>query len=156
MKNLEKSEYDSELQKLHNLVSFNINFSSYANIELLKQDPSYILEKFNHWIGGNFSDKIIKEFDYDLISNKLKLFIDEYNTIWGSSDKVIRHLCCLKSSDNLNVLNMAYNFEKYFGPISLISSEKKTGLHTNINTQFVPEILEANQKNIQILLKKLR
>ncbi len=40
-----------EYNQIVNLYKFNINFSKYADNELMDMSPDYIIEKYNHWIG---------------------------------------------------------------------------------------------------------
>ena len=43
---------DPDLNKIMNLIRFNVNFTQFENsMKLEIQSPDYILEKYNHWIG---------------------------------------------------------------------------------------------------------
>jgi hypothetical protein len=143
---------DKNLNKIRNLLSFNINLNRHCDVgPLVKQSPDYILEKYNHWIG------IEPITDYpNYTPDNLTPFFNQYHKIWKSDIYSIkRHLLYLKETENLNVLKMVNSFEKYFAPIEMISDEKKVGLHY-INYKFSEEILRGNKENIKIFLRDMR
>jgi hypothetical protein len=149
---------DVDLLKIHNLFSFNVNFSDYVQIELLKQDSSYIEEKFNHWIGNNFESVINEDFPETLYVNNIGNFLELYNDIWKSplSNKTKRLLCYLQSSKNMNLINMVDKFQKYIGDINLISEEEKRGLFPTVKDNFLSEVLIGNKPNIKIILRDMK
>jgi hypothetical protein len=50
---------------------------------------------------------------------------------------------------------MVDSFERYFGPIEMISDVIKPGLHFKLE-DFKKDILIGNKKNIQIILRDMR
>lgn len=148
------SQTDINLNKLMNLIRFNANLSRYTDIgELVSQSPDYILEKYQHWIGFN---PITEEPTY--IPDNCHQLIHQYSRIWGRfpTEKVKRHLFYLQQTNNMNLLNMVENFEKYFGPIELISSENKSGLHILIERDFISKVVEHNDEALTIVLRDMR
>ena len=137
---------DRHLNKIINLFSFNINLA-----KLESQSPDYILEKYNHWIG---TDPIIPVNLYtpdDLLDFMLK-----YHRRWGSTKLVRRQLMYLKLTENLNIRTMVSRFEEYIGPIEMISSERKGGLHEITKRDFIPKVLEKNNGDIITILRDLK
>ena len=137
---------DKHLNKIINLFSFNINLT-----KLESQSPDYILEKYNHWIG---TDPIIPVNLYtpdDLLS-----FMLRYQKRWGSSELIRRQLMYLNLTENLNIRTMVSRFEEYIGPIEMISSERKGGLHEITKRDFIPKVLEKNNGDIITILRDLK
>ena len=146
-----KQEYDPDLERLYNLLFFNINFTKYVSgEELFKQSPCYILEKYNHWIGFH------NEISVTDIPDCMVDFMKTYRTIWGSStDLVIPQLVYLTLTDNLNMMTMVTFFEKYIGPLYKISPLEKFGLHPNLYSM-VGNIVEKNDHNIKLILRDMK
>ena len=62
----------------------------------------------------------------------------------------------LYSTQNMNLLNMAENFEKYIGPMNMISDyPDKRGLH-HLTERFVDEVLEKNKDNVKVVLRDMK
>lgn len=143
---------EKEFNKHMNLLRFNVNFSKYADCNLYDQSPDYIIEKYNHWIGFEPTS----EHPY-YTPDDCQTFIHKYYKRWGQrSETVRRYLLYLKVSETLNMLKMAKYFEKYIGPIDMISSERKTGLHAVIEKDFIPKVLELNKENIKIIMRDIK
>ena len=143
---------DKNLNKIRNLLSFNINLNKHCDVgPLVKQTPDYIIEKYNHWIGF----EPITDYPHYTPDN-LITFFNQYHRIWGDEIfKVKRQLLYLIETENLQLTKMVSSFEKYFGPIELLSSERKTGLHHNLN-KFSEEILLGNSIGLKIVLRDMR
>jgi hypothetical protein len=142
---------DKNLNKLINLLSFNLNLSRYCDVGPLdKQSPGYILEKYNHWIG------IEPITDYPHYTpDDLHIFFHNYQRTWGDFTSVKRQLLYLQETESLKMTTMVNSFERYFGPIEMISGVVKIGLHFKLE-EFKKDILIGNKKNIQIILRDMR
>jgi len=143
---------DKNLNKIRNLLSFNINLNRFMDVgPLVNQSPDYILEKYNHWIGF----EPVTDYPHYTPDN-LVSFFNQYHKLWGDETlKVKRHLLYLMETENLKILNMTNSFGKYFGPIEMISDEKKIGLHFKIE-RFQNELLIGNKENIKVILRDMR
>lgn len=141
---------DMHLNKIINLFSFNINLTS-LDSRLESQSPDYILEKYNHWIGTYPIKPVNLYTPDDLIDFMLK-----YHRRWGSTELVRRQLMYLKLTENLNIRTMVHKFEEYIGPIEMISSESKGGLHVVTSKYFLPKVLEKNNGDIITILRDLK
>lgn len=120
---------------------------------LEKQSPDYILEKYNHWIGF----EPVTEYPQHT-PDSCHLFINSYHKLWiNHSDYpfVRRQLLYLAQTQNLNLTKMITKFEEYIGPIHMISSTKKKGLHYSVN-EFVDKVVEKNNDNIKVILRDMR
>lgn len=146
------SSFDPNLNKLMNLIRFNVNLSQYVDVgSLERQSPDYILEKYNHWIGF---DPVT---DYPHYTpDGLHNFLNLYSKIWGDYTHVKRHLIYLYLTKNMNMIRMVTHFERYFGPIDLISDIEKSGLHHIIERDFIPKVIKANRENMTIILRDMR
>jgi hypothetical protein len=143
---------DKNLNKLINLLSFNLNLSRYCDVgPLINQSPDYILEKYNHWIG------VYAITDYpNYTPDDLTTFFNQYHKIWKSDIYYVkRHLLYLQETESLEMTTMVDSFERYFGPIEMISDVIKPGLHFKLE-DFKKDILIGNKKNIQIILRDMR
>jgi hypothetical protein len=56
----------------------------------------------------------------------------------------------------MKLLNMVEKFEKYFGPIDLISSEEKNGLHFILERDFVSKVVEYNEEAFTMILRDMK
>lgn len=143
---------DRNLNRIINLISFNVNLSAYVDVgNLVHQSPDYVLEKYHHWIGF----EPITEYPH-YTPDVCQHFLNQYQKTWGDYTIVRRQLLYLNQTQNLHLLQMVKHFENYIGPIYMISSEEKTGLHALLLEQFIPKVLELNQKNIYPVLRDLR
>lgn len=153
-----------EYNQIVNLVKFNVNFSKFIrNNELLSHDPSYILEKYNHWIG--FEPTVdFKVYTPDSMTD----FFLQYSKRWATYDRyckvdpstgksrVKNILMYLYSTQNMNLVQMSEKFEEYIGPMNMISDvPDKKGLH-HLTEKFVGEVLEKNNDNIKIVLRDMK
>jgi len=141
------------MNKILNLIRFNCNFSKYCDVELLDQDPSYIIEKYSHWIGF---DPITRFPIYT--PDSCEQFISKYYKRWGAenSELVRRELLYLNQTKSIKLSKMIRYFETYFGPIDMISSESKSGLHSLVEKQFIPLVIEKNREDITIAMRELK
>jgi hypothetical protein len=169
-----KGEYDPDLERIHNLFCFNSNFSKYIKGEdLLKQSPDYILEKYYHWIGFKPCIEGLLYTPDDLLT-----FMTRYFSKWGISidpwyknfngtknftgiqfsvQDLQRALIYLKLTESrLNLMEMISIFERYIGPISMISPETKKGLHEVLYRDLVVPVIERNDTNITIVLRDMK
>lgn len=137
-----------------NLIRFNVNLSEFGGIgKLTKQSPDYILEKYNHWIGFEPCS------DWSLYTpDSCDRFINEYYKIWKNQNlvRIHRQLIYLDLTRNIKLSNMIFQFEKYIGPIDLISSEVKSGLHELLEKDFIPKVLEINKNDITTLIRDVK
>jgi hypothetical protein len=135
-----------------NLLRFNLNFSRFTDCKLIDQSPDYIIEKYNHWIGFEPCS------DYSgYTPDNCHKFIDSYYKRWGSSSKNChRQLLYLHESEELHFLWMIKYFEMYIGPIEKISDDHKSGLHHLIEVEFIPKVLQLNEKNVKTILRDLK
>lgn len=147
---------DKEYNQIVNLTKFNVNFSKYVDsCDLLKQSPDYIIEKYYHWIGF---EPIVEHKIYTL--DDMTGFFNKYCKIWKIDTegypKLKNILMYLYFTQNLNVITMSENFERYIGSMSMISDfPDKPGLHHRTN-KFVDEILDANKNNIRVVLRNMK
>lgn len=164
MKSSFEGGYDPNLERLHNLICFNVLFSKFIrNNNLLHHSPDYILEKYNHFIGFNPVVPDNKKVEYHDVAGYLLYtpvdltnFFLQYTKIWkDSSHLVIRQLHYLKNTENLCIYSMVKFFEKYIGPINQISPEAKIGLHPHLN-DFVQTVLDKNSGKIDIILRDMK
>jgi hypothetical protein len=146
-----KGEYDPDLERIHNLFCFNVNFSKFVyNEELWKQSPDYILEKWNHWIGFQPDNSDLS------YPESLDDFMDKYLKIWKNIDGVKNILIYLKLTEQrLDLMTMVFFFEKYLGPISMISPISTKGLHPNLY-EFVETVIGRNDDNITKVLRDMK
>ena len=144
-------DYDPDLERIHNLFCFNINFSKYVhNEELWKQSPCYILDKYDHWIG--FQNQIV----IHKIPECIKDFMNKYHKTWGNSiNSIIPQLVYLKLTENLNPITMVTFFEEYLGQLSDISPYKKSGLHPKLY-DFMGTVSDKNNDNITLILRDMK
>lgn len=145
-----------EYNQITNLIKFNVNFSKFIRgNDTLSQSPDYILEKYNHWIG--FEPTVEhKMYTPDDMTD----FFNKYWKIWRPDTKDINKkfkniLMYLYSTQNMNLLTMVDKFEEYIGPVSMISSVDKKGLH-HITENFVDDVLEKNKDNIKVVLRNMK
>jgi len=145
-------EEDKNLNKIRNLLSFNLNLNKHCDVgPLVKQSPDYILEKYNHWIG-------FKPVSYHsgYTPDNLMPFFNQYHKLWGDNIfKVKRQLLYLMETENLQLTKMVNSFEKYFGPIEMVSDLKKTGLHVLLE-RFQNDLLIGNKEDVKIILRDMR
>ena len=142
---------DENLNKIRNLLGFNMNLNKYCDVgPLVKQSPDYILEKYNWWIGF---EPVTEYSGYT--PDNLVTFFHNYHKTWGDFTLVKRQLLYLQETESLEMTTMVNSFEKYFGPIELLSSERKTGLHHNL-FRFSEEVLLANKKDLKIILRDMK
>jgi len=145
-------EEDKNLNKIRNLLSFNLNLNKHCDVgPLVKQSPDYILEKYNHWIGF---EPVSYHSGYT--PDNLMPFFNQYHKLWGDNIfKVKRQLLYLMETENLQLTNMVNSFEKYFGPIEMVSDLKKTGLHVLLE-RFQNDLLIGNKEDVKIILRDMR
>ena len=143
---------DDDFIRIMNLIRFNVNFSKYvSNNILLHQSPSYILEKYNHWIG------YVTPIENIYIPEKMQSFFWEYTKKWGRDyRKVKSQLIYLKSTDDIEISNMVSKFEQHIGSIQTISKIPKVGLHIKTETEFIPDVIEKNKKNLASILRDIK
>jgi hypothetical protein len=142
---------DKNLNKLRNLLGFNLNLSQYGDVgPLLRQSPDYILEKYNHWIGF----EPITDFPHYTPDEHI-LFFHQYHKTWGDCNFVKRQLIYLQETKSLNMLKMVTSFENYFGPVEKISDSIKNGLHVKI-FEFSDEIIKGNKENVKVILRDMK
>ena len=79
-----------------------------------------------------------------------------YQKRWGSSELIRRQLMYLNLTENLNIRTMVSRFEEYIGPIEMISSESKIGLHQATQRYLMSEVLEKNNGDIVSILRDLK
>lgn len=141
-----------EYNQIVNLTKFNVNFSKFVSgNDLLSHDPSYILEKYNHWIG--FDSKIdYKSYTPDNMTD----FFLKYSSRWRDIVTVKNILMYLYSTQNMNLITMANKFEEYIGPLNMISDiSSKRGLH-HLAEKFTDDVLKKNDENIKVVLRDLK
>jgi hypothetical protein len=139
------------LERYKNLLRFNINFSKYADNDLQRQSPDYILEKYNWWVGFEPTTQYPH-----YTPDSCQVFLNGYHKIWGnSSEKIRRQLLYLYQSEDLNLRRMVPLFEKYIGPIELLSDEPKSGLHIKTETEFLNFAWQLNEKYVKTLTRDL-
>jgi hypothetical protein len=143
---------DVDFNRIMNLIRFNVNFSKYvSNSILLHQSPSYILEKYNYWIG------YVTPIENMYIPKKMDSFFWEYTKKWGRDyRKVKSQLIYLKSTENIEIVNMVSKFEEHIGPIRIINRAAKIGLHEKTEIEFIPEILKKNKDNLSTILRDIK
>ncbi len=117
----------------------------------MHQSPDYILEKYVHWIGF----EPVTDYPH-YTPDELSNFFNQYHKLWGDDlFKVKRQLLYLIETENLQLIKIVNSFERYFGPIEMLSSEKKTGLHHTL-FEFGEEILLGNSVCLKNVLRDLR
>jgi hypothetical protein len=87
-------------------------------------------------------------------------FFLKYWKRWKSFDKYEKEvkniLMYLYSSQNLQASVMFTNFERYIGPIAMISDvPNKRGLHA-LTEEFVSEVIDGNSENIKVILREMK
>ena len=146
-----------EYNQIVNLTKFNVNFSRFiSNNDLLSHDPSYILAKYNHWIG--FEPIVeFKQYTPDDMTNFLHSYWRRWNSYRDNSvEKSTKNiLMYLYSTQSMNLLLMVQKFEEYIGPVSMVSDTNKRGLHYKAN-EFAEDVLKKNSDNIKIVLRDLK
>lgn len=148
---------NKEYNQIVNLIKFNVNFSKHiSNNNLLSHDPSYILEKYQHWIG--FEPTV--EHKMYTPDDMIQLF-NKYWKVWRPDTKSINNkfkniLMYLYSTQSMNLLTMIEKFEEYIGPMNMISDvPDKKGLHP-VTENFVDTVLEKNKDNIKVVLRDMK
>ena len=159
MKGSFTTEYDPDLERIHNLYCFSINFSKYVNgNDPICQSPDYIMEKYHHWIGSNpcITSPL---YTPDDITNFMINYFKTWRYLSGpmtESTDLQRILIYLKLTESkLDLIEMFNIFEKYIGPISMISSDVKIGLHPKLY-DFVSDVINRNDDTITILLRDMK
>ncbi len=142
-----------EYNQIVNLTKFNVNFSKFiSGNDLLNHDPSYILEKYNHWIG--FEPVV----EYQIYTpDDMTDFFLKYSRRWKVDIKLVKNiLMYLYSTQSMNLVTMVNKFEEYIGPMSMVSDTKdKRGLH-HLSENFTNEVLKKNDDNLKIVLRDLK
>ena len=148
---------NKEYNQIVNLIKFNVNFSKFIhNNDILSHSPDYILEKYNHWIG--FKPTIeCKLYTPDDMTNFFLDYWKRWRVYKDKYEKEVRNiLMYLYSTQNMNLLVMSDSFEKYIGPMSMISDvPDKKGLH-HLTERFVGEVLEKNKDNVKVVLRDMK
>jgi len=170
---VEMISLNKEYNQIVNLIKFNVNFMVIEhcnckfihNNELLSHDPSYVFEKYNHWIGF---EPIVEHKMYT--PDDMTTFFLNYRKRWATYDmyckvepslinkkQTIKNiLMYLYSTQSMNLVQMSENFEEYIGPMSMISdTPDKRGLH-HLTEKFVAEVLEKNKDNVKIVLRDMK
>jgi hypothetical protein len=145
---------NKEYNQIINLTKFNVNFSEFIDkSDLLSQSPDYILEKYEHWIGFKPTIKC-KLYTPDDMTD----FFLKYWKRWGTFEEysVKNILMYLYSTRSMNLVLMSERFEKYIGPMSMISDvPDKRGLH-QLTERFVDEVLKKNKDNLKVVLRDMK
>jgi hypothetical protein len=144
-----------EYNQIVNLYKFNINFSKYADNELMDMSPDYIIEKYNHWIVFTPTVEYETYTPDDMIN-----FFHKYWKRWKLFDKydgdVKNILMYLYSTQSLQAIEMFSKFEQYIGPVTMISDvPNKRGLHV-LTEKFVSEVLDGNSENLKVVLRDMK
>jgi hypothetical protein len=144
-----------EYNQIVNLYKFNINFSKYADNNLMDMSPDYVIEKYNHWIGFTPTVEYKIYTPDDMID-----FFSKYWKRWKSFDKYEKEvkniLMYLYSSQSLQAIEMFSKFERYIGSVTMISDvSNKRGLHA-LTEEFVVEVVKGNSENIKVILREMK
>ena len=152
---------NKDYNRILNLLRFNVcmNLTNYnrvsdstliRNATLLNHDPSYILEKYNRWIGSAIT-KDYAHYTPDDMTN----FFHAYYKRWGSESDSVRNILIYLLHSNLNLTKMFLNFEEYIGPFDMIRSRYISGLHSTLEGN-VCSIIENNRDTVKIILRDLK
>ncbi len=144
-----------EYNQIVNLYKFNINFSKYADNNLMDMSPDYIIEKYNHWIGFTPTVEYNMYTPDDMIN-----FFHKYWKRWKIFDKydkdVKNILMYLYSTQSLQAIEMFSKFEQYIGPVTMISDvANKRGLHV-LTEKVMFEVIEGNSKNLKVIFREMK
>jgi len=87
-------------------------------------------------------------------------FFNKYWKIWRPTPshlnmKLKNILMYLIETENLSFKTMSIKFEEYIGPLHMISSDPKVGLHKGLEN-FTNKIIEGNIENIKPVLRDLK
>ncbi len=144
-----------EYNQIVNLYKFNINFSKYADNNLMDMSPDYVIEKYNHWIGFTPTVEYNMYTPDDMIN-----FFHKYWKRWKIFDKydkdVKNILMYLYSTQSLQAIEMFSKFEQYIGPVTMISDvANKRGLHV-LTEKVMFEVIEGNSKNLKVIFREMK
>lgn len=144
-----------EYNQIVNLYKFNINFSKYADNNLMDMSPDYVIEKYNHWIGFTPTVEYNMYTPDDMIN-----FLHKYWKRWKIFDKydkdVKNILMYLYSTQSLQAIEMFSKFEQYIGPVTMISDvANKRGLHV-LTEKVIFELIEGNSENLKVIFREMK
>lgn len=142
---------DSDYNRIVNLYCITFLISRWNGNDVFQNDPKYIQEKWNRFIGFNS----VRSFAPD---EKMKSILSSYyNRLapvrdpWESSP-IIPIICYLMSDHYLKFDKMIEYFNKYIGPFDRINPKPIIGLHPN-NLNYVKKLLEQNSNQIKTFLR---
>lgn len=108
-------------------------------------DPNYIKEKWNRFIGFNPR----RHFEPNSMDkNHHRMYVQK----WGHYGDVYPQIMYLASEHYLRFDRMLENFERYIGPFEMINPNPARGLHPN-SMAAIPGILKQNEKSIKVFLR---
>jgi len=117
-----------------NILSFTLIFDYDKNYN--KTAPSYLTEKFNHFIG-------------ECVDNRFPHNNKEHSKRWNYNDEkissMVNYLCEIKETYIYNPLKMIAIFEKYFKVENMITDERM-GLHPLLKNYRDRIIIDYNEE----------
>ena len=136
---------DPDYNRIVNLYLITFLMSKWTDNLVFVNDPNYIKEKWNRFIGFNprrhFEPNSMDKNNYRMYAQK-----------WGHCGGVAPQIMYLASEHYLIFDKMLENFERYIGPFGMINPNPARGLHAN-SMAAIPNILEKNEKSIKVFLR---
>ena len=139
---------DPDYNRIVNLYCITFLISRWTGNDVFKNNPKYIQEKWDRFIGFNS----VRHFAPD---EKMKSILSSYYARWAPAGKPYEALpiiCYLMSDHYLKFDEMIKYFNKYIGPFERINPKPIIGLHPN-NLNYVTKLLEENSNQIKTFLR---
>ena len=142
---------DPDYNRIVNLYCITFLISRWTGNDVFQNDPKYIQEKWDRFIGFNSVRCFVPD-------GKMKDILRRYHIRWApfrnpyEPSPIIPIICYLMSDHYLKFDEMIKYFNKYIGPFDRINPKPTIGLHPN-NLNYVTKLLEENSNEIKIFLR---
>ena len=139
---------DPDYNRIVNLYCITFLISRWTGNDVFKNNPKYIQEKWDRFIGFNSVRCFVPD-------GKMKGILSSYYNRWAPGVRPYEALpiiCYLMSDHHLKFDEMIKYFNKYIGPFDRINPKPIIGLHPN-NLNYVTKLLEQNSNQIKTFLR---
>ena len=139
---------DPDYNRIVNLYCITFLISRWTGNDVFKNNPKYIQEKWDRFIGFNSVRCFVPD-------GKMKGILSSYYNRWAPGVRPYEALpiiCYLMSDHYLKFDEMIKYFNKYIGPFDRINPKPIIELHPN-NLNYVTKLLEENSNQIKTFLR---